>query len=108
MLSEYITDESGGRYDDIVAFAHIHPKGDGFTQCIDRLEDIVKNRPGAQCVVYNDYAPMSLYFNIKDAKGELIINGGIIYHGTHDGFGSGAAPTFSVTLEPTDGWGLHT
>jgi hypothetical protein len=35
-------------------------------------------------------------------------DGGLIFHGAIDGYGSGAAPTFSVTLSPTDGWNVHT
>lgn len=35
-------------------------------------------------------------------------NGGLLYHGNHDGFGSGEAPTLAVTLNPTDGWSIHT
>jgi hypothetical protein len=35
-------------------------------------------------------------------------NGGLLYHGAIDGFGSGAAPVFAVTLTPTDGWSIHT
>ncbi len=34
-------------------------------------------------------------------------NGGLIFHGSHDGYGSGAAPTFAVCLTATDGWSLH-
>lgn len=35
-------------------------------------------------------------------------NGGIIFHGPYDNFGSGGAPTFAVTLTPTHGWSVHT
>lgn len=35
-------------------------------------------------------------------------NGGLIFHGNHDGFGSGKEPTFSVCLTPTSGWPVHT
>jgi len=35
-------------------------------------------------------------------------NGGLIYHGSHDLFGSGSAPAFSVCLTPTSGWSVHT
>lgn len=35
-------------------------------------------------------------------------NGGLLYHGSHDGFGSGKGPTFAVTLTPTHGWSIHT
>ena len=108
MLSENIIDHSEGRYAKIVRFASTHPKGNSFTQCMRRLEDVAKAYPEAKCVIYNDHAPMSLYFNISDARNERIMNGGIIYHGSHDGFGSGSAPTFSVAIDETNGWGLHT
>jgi len=36
------------------------------------------------------------------------MHGGLLYHGPHDGFGSGSAPVFAVTLEPCDGWSIHT
>ena len=39
---------------------------------------------------------------------KLRFNGGLIYHGPSDGFGSGSAPSFAVTLEPTNGWEIHT
>lgn len=35
-------------------------------------------------------------------------NGGLIYHGPHDRGGDGGAPTFSVNLNPTHGWQIHT
>ena len=35
-------------------------------------------------------------------------NGGLIYHGPHDRGGDGSAPTFSVNLNPHDGWSIHT
>lgn len=59
-----------------------------------------------------DGAPMSFYFVIeaKDSSGEwaFLFNGGLIFHGTHDGHGSGAAPTFAATLSATTGWSIHT
>lgn len=36
------------------------------------------------------------------------VNGGIIYHGARDGFGSGAGPTFSVTIGKAEGYQIHT
>ena len=36
------------------------------------------------------------------------MNGGLIYHGAHDGGGDGGAPTFSVNLSPVNGWSIHT
>jgi hypothetical protein len=58
-----------------------------------------------------DFAPLSFYF-IKEVlingKWERDYNGGIIFHGSHDGGGNGGAPTFSVNLTPVDGWATHT
>jgi hypothetical protein len=52
---------------------------------------------------------MSLYFVIiKNETKTCLLDGGLIYHGNHDGFGSGAFPTLSVTITPTDGWSIHT
>lgn len=39
---------------------------------------------------------------------ERWFNGGLIFHGNHDGFGNGSAPSFAVTLNPTNGWSIHT
>lgn len=54
-----------------------------------------------------DFAPMSFFFVIeaRSAVGEWrsLFEGGLVFHGHHDGNGSGSAPTFAVTLEPTDG-----
>ena len=46
----------------------------------------------------------------EDANGRWTtwFNGGLIFHGAHDGHGSGAAPTFAVSLTPTTGWSIHT
>ena len=35
-------------------------------------------------------------------------NGGLIFHGAHDGGGDGGPPTFSVSLVPVNGWSVHT
>jgi hypothetical protein len=44
-------------------------------------------------------------FSIYD-NDKLILYGGFIFHGQHDGFGNGGAPTFSVCIDPDDkpGW----
>jgi len=52
--------------------------------------------------VHKDFAPLSFTWS---ANGWF---GGLIFHGQHDGFGSGSAPTFSVCLESTHGWSIHT
>ena len=59
--------------------------------------------------LYSDRAPYSFLFVWRNKlDGRVLINGGMIFHGTHDGFGNGSAPTFSVCLTPTNGWSIHT
>lgn len=47
-------------------------------------------------------------FKKVDQEWKYWFNGGLLFHGSHDGFGSGAGPTFAVTVNPTDGWSIHT
>jgi len=106
-----IIDESNGRYDEISVFAATNPQGQSFKNCIDRLKQICANYPDSKCVLGADYAPNSLSFGIFDGEFpdcKLILGGGIIHHGCHDGYGSGSAPTFSVTLDTSVGWRIHT
>ena len=51
---------------------------------------------------------LSIFDVLKTLGYKYWMNGGLIYHGKHDGFGSGNAPTFSVCLTPTNGWSVHT
>lgn len=76
-------------------------------RCLKHLKQVEKNRPGTTTEIYNDFAPLSFYF-VRKYKGEYSSNGGIMFHGKHDGYGSGSAPTFSVSLTPVDGWEIHT
>lgn len=80
------------------------------TSLKERLERLgnVDDNQGTTTEIYNDFAPLSFEFHRKDREGKVVTFGGIIYHGPHDGFGSGSAPTFSVSLEPTIGWSIHT
>ena len=52
--------------------------------------------------VYLDFAPMSFMW-----QGAGMI-GGLIFHGPHDRGGDGGAPTFSVNIDKSYGWSLHT
>ena len=60
-----------------------------------------------------DFDEMSFSFQeelpqeMKD-KGYRGVNGGILYHGERDGFGSGAAPVFAVTIGRAEGYQIHT
>lgn len=55
-----------------------------------------------------DFSPLSFTWGIIREDGSCPFNGGLIFHGPHDGFGSGEAPTFSVCLTPEHGWSIHT
>ena len=59
-----------------------------------------------------DFAPYSFSMSIEmrqeDGQYTPMFNGGVIFHGQHDGFGSGGAPSFSVSLNKSVGWQLHT
>ena len=55
-----------------------------------------------------DFHPDSFWFVETDEEGRRGINGGIIFHGSHDNGGDGDGPTFSVNLSPTDGYLVHT
>lgn len=72
------------------------------------------DRGKSRCTLSKDWAPYSFSFVIQ-VRGErpgsqyaTWFVGGLIYHGPHDGHGSGSYPTLAVTLEPTHGWQVHT
>ena len=58
--------------------------------------------------LYLDFAPLSFGFVILKDSGAAWINGGVIFHGAHDGYGSGSAPTYAVSVGGADGWQIHT
>jgi hypothetical protein len=110
-----LIDYTNGGLENIKAFASTHPAGDTFMRCLESLNDRCDHGENRKCVIGTDFAPYSLSF----AYGEMTtdpeptwigrpINGGLIYHGPHDGHGSGQAPSFSVTMDKADGWVLHT
>ncbi len=102
-----ITDKSNGRLDKIKAFANDNGLIDSFNNTFKSLENY--SQKGYDVTLVSDFAPLSLQFGVTD-NGKFIINGGFIFHGKHDGFGSGSFPTFSVSLS-TDkkaGWSIHT
>jgi hypothetical protein len=58
-----------------------------------------------------DFAPHSFTFVIEQPAGEgwrHLFTGGLIFHGPHDGFGNGGAPTYAVALAASVGWSIHT
>lgn len=70
------------------------------------------DRKRTRCRLFEDFAPLSFVFVMEirqdDGKYERWFNGGLIFHGPHDGGGDGGAPTFSVNLSPSTGWSVHT
>ncbi len=108
-----LIDCTNGKLDEALEFAE--KRGDkSLLECLDRLNrhDKVSREEyhrNVETSIYPDFVPLSFEFVRKDLdENRIRMNGGIIFHGSHDGFGSGSAPTFSVCLEPTSGWSIHT
>ena len=84
-------------------------------RALDRLESFCRKgadgQPTTRVVLIPDRARHSFGFSVEaavDGGWEETLVGGLIFHGPHDGFGSGSAPTFSVSLTAVVGWTLHT
>ena len=74
-----------------------------------RLSDLTAYLPDGWTVeLYTDFAPYSFFWTEYSPTGKRGLIGGLIFHDQHDGFGNGGAPTFSVNLEPSNGWAIHT
>lgn len=105
-------DLTKGKLDEALAFAN-KINDNSLLSCLDRLkrteENYKNNGLEIEITIQNDFAPYSFYF-IKNRKdnGDFIGNGGIIFHGKHDNGGDGGSPTFSVCIEPCNGWQIHT
>jgi hypothetical protein len=104
-----LEDRTNGKLEEIKAFAAETGREEQLQKELDYLGNYSAQE--TKCVFFPDFAPYSLSFNMERKEdGEWVhwFNGGLIFHGSHDGLGSGAAPTHSVCLTPTDGWGVHT
>ena len=102
-----IIDKTNGKLAEIKAFAKEHNLMENFNETFSRLENY--SVKGYDVNLYSDFAPLSLEFSITD-QGQFVFNGGFIFHGKHDGFGNGGAPTFSVSVstENKTGWSINT
>lgn len=89
-------------------FAKKHGRLQDFLDQVQHVRNIASNHTGARVKFCKDFSPHSFVWVIRKADGNMVMNGGLIFHGPHDGFGSGQGPTYSVTLNPTDGWSIHT
>jgi hypothetical protein len=99
---------------EVEAFAAKIGKSDQLKAELDYLDTYAEHgeRAKSMCVLFKDFAPYSFGFTmyLKNDQGTYVqwFHGGLIYHGAVDGFGSCAGPTFSVTVNPNDGWSVHT
>lgn len=84
----------------------LHPLAESFRENLERLAGMA--RSGAKVRIGMDFAPLSFGFAVIRPNGSAWIVGGLIFHGSHDGGGNGGAPTYSVNVQPVDGWTLHT
>lgn len=89
-------------------FADAHPAlKESLDKCLDSLKNIASNY-GGKIDLCTDFAPLSMSWGVVLESGKCPLNGGLIFHGPHDGGGNGSFPTLSVSLNPTHGWSLHT
>jgi hypothetical protein len=117
--------ENQAHLDEVVTFAKAQslyesmPGADGNQYLKNRLDYLAtyggKSPDGSDRMrvrLFKDFAPQSfaLLFESRSSDGswEPFANGGLLWHGPHDGYGSGAAPTFAVTLGSSHGWSIHT
>lgn len=100
-----IFNETGDYFKEVIAFADKMNLLESFDNAMSSMRRKTKNSYIIH--LYKDYAPYSFYF-VQFYEGKEAGNGGIIYHGPHDAYGSGRAPTFSVTIEKVYGWSIHT
>jgi len=102
-----INDHTNGKLAEIKAYATEHHLEESFNKTFARFETFAKS--SCEVNLYSDFAPLSLYFEITK-EDKLVLNGGFIFHGPHDGYGNGGAPTFSVSIESEKqpGWSIHT
>ena len=89
-------------FEQVERFAHDTGR---LEQFYSRLEQLCSN--GDTVRLFRDFAPHSFEF-VRMRNGMRLYNGGLIFHGSHDGGGNGGAPTYSVSLNPVDGWSIHT
>lgn len=100
-------DHTRGRLERELKFAK-EINDDSLQKCIDNLKE-GDERMGLETHLMEDYDPHSFYFERRRKDDDtMAYNGGIIFHGKRDGYGSGSGPTFSVTLDKAEGWRIHT
>jgi hypothetical protein len=99
-----------------LAAARKHAAEVGLSENLESQLDFLGAFGGPQratrCTLFPDAAPFSFTFLMEirgpDERWRPWFEGGLIYHGEHDGGGCGCGPAFAVTMEPTHGWVVHT
>lgn len=83
------------------AIKHAEQTNDKTLQdCLQRLQNW-ETRENAEIHLMKDRSPLSLYFEMYNKTGDLIMNGGVVYHGNPD-------QSYSFTTDPTIGWQIQT
>ena len=105
---KFTNDETKSEFIENMKWSEQNPElNKTFLSCVDRLSEWI--REGTEVWIGHDFAPRSFSFAVLDVCSDRsVLNGGMIFHGSHDNGGDGSAPTFSVNLSPHDGWRLHT
>lgn len=106
---------TNGKLESVREFAEKTGQKAQFEESLERLTcremnvNVGNGGKPSEVTLYADFAPYSFYWVWKEKEsGRMIMNGGLIYHGSHDNGGDGGAPTFSVNLTPQKGWSIHT
>ena len=100
-------DFTNGKLAEAIEFAKSKGLEQSLLGCLKRLNN--HSSPSTEVNLGVDFAPFSFAFSVVDRETKrLILNGGIIFHGSHDGYGNGSAPTFSVSFSNEEGWQIHT
>jgi hypothetical protein len=108
--------ESQRYYHEVRAEAEVRGLLDKFKKRMDYLEHYgcSAGKPDhARVILWKDFAPLSfsliIEFKQPDGTYKFFMDGALVFHGQHDGHGSGGAPTFAVSVGPVDeDWSLHT
>lgn len=105
-------DLTGGKLDEALNYAN-SINDVSLLECLDRLKRVEENygngKEAIETQITTDFAPYSFCFcRVDKSTSKFISNGGIIFHGKHDNGGDGGTPTFSVCIEPCNGWQIHT
>jgi hypothetical protein len=99
--------ETQKRLEHVVSIATIRQDAT-FGESLARVKQIALNstrghHQTARVYLRKDFD--GFYWVAYTPRGKAIMNGGIVYHGPHDAYGSAG---LSICVEPTSGWSVHT